>query len=140
MISFYKAFKDFYKMGRHIDFHGQTVNVMGNNLINSIAWARNFIQNYANTRISYEKSIHFLGSSFGRLFGGIQFGFKATNPDVDKYKKGLLENAKKIAAILKTISPGLKLVYIPQRILHIYQDDFKNVHFFMIQFAQELSR
>ena len=138
---FYKGFEDFYDMGKKsIDPLGQKVHVMGNHLLDSVSYSRWFMQNYANTRISYETSVHFLGASFGRLLGGVQFGFKSTNPDIAKYKKELLENAVEIARILKTINPNLKLKDIPKRILEIYHENQSEVHFFAVQFAQELSR
>lgn len=113
---------------------------MGNHLLDSISYAQWFMQNYANTRSSYEKSVHFLGASFGRLLGGAQFGFKSKNTDVEKFKDKLLQKAVEIARILKTINPDLKLKFIPKRILEIYHSDTNNVHPFSSEFAQELSR
>jgi len=125
---------------KSIEPSGQKVEVIGNNLLDSISYARWFMQNYANTRSSYEKSVHFLGASFGRLLGGVQFGFKTTNTDILKYKDKLNDRVKEIAIILKMINPNLKLIYIPKRILEIYHHNSTEVHFFTDQFAQELSR
>lgn len=119
---------------------GEKIIVISHPLSDSIGWARRFLQNYYNLRASYVKSVHFLGASFGNLLAGVQFGFKANNPDVSKYKDKFLENAQEISRILKDIKPNLKLKYIPKRILEIYHQDSANVHFFTVQFAQELSR
>ena len=136
---FYENFDKAYNMGKHINPLGQ-IPVVGHPLSDAIIWAKKFMENYANMRSSYEKSVHFLGFSFGRLLGGVQFGFKTGNPDVLRYKKNFLEQAQEIVRIIKTINPHLKLKYVPERILKMYHDNPREVHFFTVQFAQELSR
>ena len=138
---FYKEFEDHYRMKeQRIKPDGEKIIVISHPLIDAIGWARNFLQDYYNLMVSYDKSVHFLGASFGNLLALVQFGFKASNPDVLKYKDKFLENAVEIARILKTINPNLKLKFIPKRILEIYHENQSEVHFFAVQFAQELSR
>ena len=139
---FYDSFETFYNMSKNtIKPFGQNAPSIANFLLDSISYARQFIQNYANTRTKpLEKSIHFLGGFFGRLLGGIQFGFKATNHDVGKFKDKFLDFAKEIVRIVKTINSNLKLKYLSERILKIYHENPIDVHFFTVQFAQELSR
>ena len=143
--SFYEWFEKVYKKKEErIEPEGQKFAILGHPLFDSALWGRKLLQDYYNLRGSYEKSIHVLAASFGNILAGVQFGFKATNPDVQKYEKLFLEEARNIAGILKTIKPGLKLKYVPKRILHIYHEDkssgFKNVHHFTVQFAEELAR
>ena len=137
---FYEQFEIQYNLNKTIDATGQKVNVMGIQLVVSVHWARNFLQYYANTRAHYSKSVPFLGASFGRLIGAVNFGFKNTNPDVGNYKGKMLERVIEMRETLKTINPRLKLKCIPKRILDIYQENTTEVHFFAVQFAQELSR
>ena len=136
---FYKEFEDHYRMKeQRIHPDGEKIIVISHPLMDAIGWARRFLQSYYNLRASYDKSVHFLGASFGNLLAGVQFGFKAGNPDILKYKEKFLENAQEISRILKNINPNLKLKYIPKRILEIYHNNPKEVHFLAVQFAQEL--
>ena len=138
---FYKHFEDHYRMKeRRIHPDGEKTIVISHPLIDAVQWSRKFLQYYYNLRASYDKSVHFLGASFGNLLGCVQFGFKAGNPDILTYKKHFLENAQEISRILKNIKPNLKLKYVPKRILEIYHENPAEVHVFAAEFAQELSK
>ncbi len=138
---FYENFETSYNQCQKIiEPNGQNIDIMGNHLYTSIIWSKKFIQAYANTRVSYGKSVHFLGASFGRLLGAVQFGFKANNPDILKFKNNFIEEAQEITSILKIINPEIKLEEVPKRILKIYHENIKETHFFAAEFAQQLSR
>lgn len=91
LLLFYEQFTIHYDQAQKlIEPKGQKVVIAGNNLYISIINSKKFLQNYAN-----KKNIPFLGVSFGRLLGRVQFGFKTSNPDVEKYKQELLKRSEK---------------------------------------------
>ena len=141
---FYEQFKiQYYQAKAAIQPKGQPdvgFGIHWNHLMVSVSSARQFFKNYYNLRLSYEKSVHLLGAGFGRLFGAVQFGFIATNQDIQKLKNLLIEEAHEIQKILKIIHKNLRLVYVPKRILKIYHENPSGVHLFAAEFAQELSR